>query len=198
MPSPFLHHYLLDIFLQSPKKPLSPQPELLLLVLDSEGLEHPQALTEPSPVLPCDVPMEVTDLPWVGARRGEPSHIQSSGRSDSHLRGETPCPASVYHPRVGKRSGPAAGGEGGERAGCRHGAAGRCAEPPRHPWPLISSQLGIWAATPRCPASAVGAEAGPGWLGGVRDCPRTRGHQAGCCSPGAAWRGEPKTTNIAE
>lgn len=42
MPSPFLHHCLLDIFLQSPKKPLSPQPELQLLVLDSEGLEHPQ------------------------------------------------------------------------------------------------------------------------------------------------------------
>lgn len=51
MPSRFLHHCLLDIFLQSPEKSLSPQPELLLL--DSGGLKHPKALAEPHGAQPC-------------------------------------------------------------------------------------------------------------------------------------------------
>lgn len=55
------------------------------LCLTQKGWSIPRSHTEPSPVLPRDAPMEVTDLPWVGARRGEPGHIQSSGRSDSHL-----------------------------------------------------------------------------------------------------------------
>ena len=86
-------------------------------------------------------------------------------------------PASVYHPSTGKQRCSAAGGEGG-RAGGRlvTGTHQAFLSLLILPWAVISSEFGIWAAKPRCPASPVGGAAGLGWLQGLRGtAPRLRG-----------------------
>lgn len=88
------------------------------------------------------------------------------------------CPASVYHPCAGKCS--AAGGEGGSAGGRRvtgtHQAFLSLLIPA---WAVISSEFGIWAAKPRCPASPVGGAAGLGWLWGPGGTARGSGGSAG-------------------
>lgn len=90
--------------------------------------------------------------------------------------GHTP-PASVYHSCTGKQRCSAAGGEGG-RAGSRLVTGTHQASPSLliPPWVVISSEFGLWAAKPRCPASPVGGAAELGWLRGQEGLPqRSRG-----------------------